>query len=143
MVNRGESMHIDKETLSSVNANPLYQATGIRVEEASEGKARCRLEPTHMDCWPTAGQPHGGILFTLMDTTMAWAVISKLDPGANCATVQSDIHYMKPASGTLFFCSARVTHQSKRLSFVQAEIHDSNDNLLSSGQATFANLVGR
>lgn len=136
-------MHIAKETLSSVNENPLYLATGIRVEEASEGEARSRLEPTHMDCWPNPGQPHGGILFTLMDTTMAWAVMSKLDPGGNCATVQSDINYMRPASGTLFFCSSRVTHQTKRLSFVQAEIHDSSGNLLSSGQATFANLVGR
>ncbi len=135
-------MQFTQEMLSRLNDNPLYQAIGIRVEEAAEGKARCRLEPKAMDCWPAPGQPHGGILFTFMDTTMAWAVMTRLNPGDNCATVQSSIHYMRSAKGDVFSCSSRVNHQSKRLSFVQAEIHDEGGNLVASGQATFAIILG-
>ncbi len=134
-------MQFTQETLSRLNDNPLYQAMGIRLEEAAVGKARARLEPKSMGCWPDSRQPHGGILFTFMDTTMAWAVMTKLNPGDNCATVHSAIHYMRSAKGTVFSCSSWVNHQTKRLSFVQAEIHDASGNLLATGQSTFAIIV--
>jgi acyl-CoA thioesterase len=137
-----EEHRFTHETLSRINDNPLYQAMGIRIEEAAEGKAGSRLEPTSMDRWPAPEQPHGGVLYTLMDTTMAWAVTSTLGPGSNCATVHASIHYMRSAKGKLFRCSARVTHRTRRLSFVQAEIHDAGGNLIAGGQATFAIIGG-
>ena len=130
-------MQVTEKLLSQMNANSLYHTLGIRVEEAMRGKARARLTPKSDICWPFPGQPHGGILFTLMDTTMAWAVLSQLDSGYNCATVNLNIHYTMPAKGDVFMCTAYTTHQTGRFSFVRADIHDVHGQLLAMGQAAF------
>lgn len=130
-------MQITQEALDRLNNNTLYNSIGIRVEEASEGKALSQLRPNPALCWPFVDQPHGGVLFTVMDTTMAWAVFSHLDVGYNCATINLDIQYPRPAKGDLFTCSAWTIHQTGRLSFVRAEIRDAPGQLVATGQATF------
>lgn len=133
-----EGMLFTEQTISQMNDNPLYHTLGIRIEKAAEGQARSRLEPSPEVCWPFQGQPHGGILFTLMDTTMAWAVLSQLTPGYSCSTINLDIHYTRPAKGNLFYCAAEISHQTTRYSFVRSEIHDADGKLMALGQATFA-----
>ena len=130
-------MEITQEILDRLNDNPLYKTLGIGVEEADKGTARSRLEPDAKLCWPFPGQPHGGVLFTLMDVTMAWAVFSQLDQGYNCATINLDIQYTLPAKGKLFSCSAWTTHRTGRLCFVRAEIHNAEGQLIAMGQAIF------
>jgi uncharacterized protein (TIGR00369 family) len=128
---------ISKQTIKQLSDNSLYNTLGIRIESAADGEAKARLEPTAEVCWPFSGQPHGGILFTLMDTTMAWAVLSQRESGQNCTTINLNIHYTRPATGNFFICVARVTHQTKRSSFLSADIHDEQGSLLAMGQATF------
>lgn len=136
-------MKIPQDILDTINQNSLYTAMGITVEEAADGAARSRLEPDPRICWPFPGQPHGGILFTLMDTTMAWAVLSRLDPGHNCSTIHLDIQYMAPARDGVFTCSTWTTHRTGRMSFVRGEIRDTKDRLLAMGQGTFRILLRR
>ena len=130
-------MEITANILDQMNANSLYHVLGIRVEEAGDGKARSCLTSNPELCWPFAEQPHGGVLFTLMDTTMAWAVWSQLESGFNCTTVNLDIHYTMPAKGGFFACAAWSTHKTSRTSFVRADIHDRKGRLVAMGQATF------
>jgi len=130
-------VEISKQTINQLSDNSLYKTLGIRIESAADGKARARLEPTAEVCWPFSGQPHGGILFTLMDTTMAWAVLSQGESGRNCTTINLNIHYTQPATGNFFVCNARVVHQTARSSFLTADIQDGQGRLLAMGQATF------
>ena len=130
-------MGISEELIKRVNQNSLYRTVGIRIEEAGQGKARSRLEPNPKLCWPFKGQPHGGMLFTLMDTTMATAVFSKLDQGHNCTTIQIDIQFTYPARGERFICTAEESYRAGRMSFVRSEICDAEGRLLALGQGTF------
>jgi uncharacterized protein (TIGR00369 family) len=107
------------------------------VEEASDGKARSKLRPIPAFCWPFEGQPHGGVLFTLMDTTMAWAVVTKIERGYNCATINLDIQYTKQARGDIFTCQAWIAHQATRIVYVRADILDTEGQLVATGQGTF------
>lgn len=123
--------------LNRMNANTLYQTLGIEIEIAADGRAKSRLQPKPVACWPFPDQPHGGILFTLMDTTMAWAVWSQLDEGFNCTTINIDIHYLKPAKSDGFLCTAWSTHKTGRTSFVRADIHNLKGELVAMGQGSF------
>lgn len=125
------------EFVKQLNDNPLYTTIGIRIEGVGRGEARSSLRPDHKLFWPFPGQLHGGILFTLMDTTMAWAASSELDPGWTCSTISLNIQYTSAARGNYFSCRACTAHRTGRLSFVRSEIHDSNDQLVAIGQATF------
>jgi len=133
---------ISQVTLDEFNQNPLYKLVGIHIEEASAGRALSRLRPKPEVCWPFPNQPHGGVLFTLMDTTMAWAVLSLLKSDRNCLTIHLDIQYIAPAKGDYFVCAAEVSEQTRSMSFLSAEIRDSEDQLLAVGQASFRIIKG-
>jgi uncharacterized protein (TIGR00369 family) len=130
-------MKVTPELLEALNRNTLYRTIGIRVEHAENGKASSRLHPNPEVCWPFRGQPHGGILYTTMDTTMACAVLTELEPGLSCSTVDLTLHFTAPAKGDYFICNARTTHRTSRLSFVRAEILSPENHLLALGQAAF------
>ncbi len=130
-------MTIADADLVKINANSLYQTLGIRLITASQGRARSSLHPCSEVCWPFAGQPHGGILFTLLDTTMAWAVFSKLPHGSNCTTINLNIQYPAPARGDIFGCAALVQHRTGRLCFVEGKIEDADHELVATGEAVF------
>ncbi len=130
-------MDCSREFIDGINDNPLYRTIGIAMEEAGGGTAKSTLRPNPDVCWPFPGQPHGGMLFTLLDTTMAWAVVSELDEGLNCTTISLEIQYLQPARGARFSCSARTIHRTGRMSFVRAEIEDEEGRMVASAQATF------
>ena len=134
-------MLISQEEIERFNTNPLYQTTGIQALSAGDGKAVSELKPPENVCWPFPGQPHGGIIFTQMDTTMAWAVVSAAGEGTNCATVNMEIQYPLPAKGPVFTCEAQVLHRTGRSCFVRGETRDEGANLVAMAQATFHNLV--
>jgi len=130
-------MNISSENMAQINKNTLYQATGLKALSAGDGTAVCELRPTEDVCWPSPGQPHGGILFTQMDTTMAWAVLSASREGDDCATVNMEIQYPLPAKGPVFTCEALVVHCSGRTCFVRGESRDEKGRLVAMAQATF------
>jgi uncharacterized protein (TIGR00369 family) len=130
-------MRISDDSIKRQNANSLYQTVGIRLESAVDGSAVSVLDPRPNTCWPFEKQPHGGMLFTLMDTTMAWAIQSKLESGFSCTTIELGIRYIMPARGSKFCCRAQTLHQTGRLSFVQGDITDAGDQVIATGQATF------
>jgi len=130
-------MEFSSKEMSRLNSNSLYQALGIVVEAAKGGKARAKLRPVPAFCWPFEGQPHGGVLFTLMDTTMAWAVLTGVEPGHNCATINLDIQYTKRAGGDILTCQAWITHQATRIIYVRADILDTEGQLTATGQGAF------
>lgn len=128
---------MDPAAIDRLNANPMYAAVGIRVQEAAAGRARATLTPPEALCWPFPGQPHGGVLATLLDTTMAWAVFADLPEGKNCATIHLDVDYLRPAQGAWFTCLAWTVHRSGRLCFTRAEIRDAAGRAVAIGQAAF------
>lgn len=130
-------MEFNKDMIDQVNQNALYNAMGIRIETAEGGKVTSILKPEPAMCWPFPGQPHGGVLFTLMDTTMAWAAISGQEKAGSCTTIHLDIQYTRPARGTSFSCRAEVVSQTTRVSFLSASIFDVEGQLLATGQGTY------
>lgn len=130
-------MEITPIIVDQANQNSLYRTMGIHIEEAVDGKARTILTPRPAVCWPFPDQPHGGVLFTTMDTTMAWAVLSVVEPGYGCSTIDLNIQYMAPANKGPYLCQAWITSRTGRMAFLRAEIRDSHLSLLAQGQAVF------
>jgi uncharacterized protein (TIGR00369 family) len=123
--------------LARLNDNPLYRALGIEVKSVADGSARAVLAPTVNACWPSPAQPHGGVLFTVMDTTMAFAALSHGDAESGCATVDCSIQYLAPARDGPFVCQVATTRRTGRTVFVRAEILDAKQAPVAMGQATF------
>lgn len=130
-------MKISPERLAELNDNRLYKTLGINVFRAEEGLAESRMEPQAEVCWPFPGQPHGGVVFAQMDTTMAWALWSELGPGLNCTTISLNIDYSAPAGDKTLTCRAEVTQKTNKLGFIRAESRDPDGRLVATGQGIF------
>jgi uncharacterized protein (TIGR00369 family) len=131
------------DALARLNDNPLYGNLGIRVLEARDGRVRATLAPTVHACWPLKDQPHGGVLFTVIDTSMAFAAMTAGEPGSDCATVDCSIQYPAPARHGPYACEAVVIQRSARTVFVRAEIVDARGAIVALGQGTFRLIVAK
>lgn len=130
-------MDFPADTLARLNDNPLYHALGIRVDHCHDGNARSTLRPTATACWPSPASPHGGVLFTVIDTTMAWAAMSLAGAGETVTTVDCSIQYPAPATQGPFTCDATSLRKTGRTIFVRAGIVDGRGDIVALGQATF------
>lgn len=130
-------MQFPADTLARLNDNALYHALGICLDHCHDGRARATLTPTVTACWPSPGSPHGGVLFTVIDTTMAWAAMSLAGAGESVATVDCGIQYPAPATHGAFTCEATSVRKTGRTVFVRAEVVDSRGGVVALGQATF------
>lgn len=135
-------MKYSAQAIVAFNENPLYKTIGIRLDDVGDGSARAMLAPRAEVCWPTQGQPHGGILFTTLDTVMAFAALSTADAEAGCATVDSYVQYPAPARDAPFTCHAQTSRRTGRTVFVRGEIVDAQGVLVAISQATFRIIAG-
>jgi len=110
---------------------------GLHITFARDGAAGCRAEyiarPDHVG-WP--GLIHGGMLFTLMDEAVAWALIYA---GLRGVTARCEAQFRRPATvGSSLVITGRVVESSRRLVRTRAEIRDAG-----AGSALVAELNAR
>ncbi len=102
--------------------NPLLAFLGIEVDEIKPDNAVLRL-PAKPELLQGAGVVAGGILATLLDETMAHAVLGGNPQGKRTATVDMNASYLRPVQpNTDLVCKARVVKRGSRIIFAEASV---------------------
>lgn len=100
--------------------NPLFAFFGVEVEEIAPDRAVLHL-PVKSELIQGAGFAAGGILATLLDETMAHAVLAGNRPGELTTTVNMNVTYLRPVNkGANLVCQASVTKRGGRVVFAEA-----------------------
>ncbi len=112
---------------------------GARAPEAADGSARLEVDvgERHLNA---AGAVHGGMLATLVDTTMGAAVRSTVDSEAP-ATSQLTVTYLRPGKPGRLLVEATVSKRGESLTMCEADVTQDGSTLVHA-LATFA-LVSR
>jgi uncharacterized protein (TIGR00369 family) len=108
---------------------------GGHAPEANDGTARMAVEVDERHLNP-AGAVHGGMLATLVDTTMGAAVRSTVDEQAP-ATSQLTVTYLRPGEPGRLEVTATVSKRGDSLTVCEAEVEQSGKTLVHA-LATFA-----
>jgi uncharacterized protein (TIGR00369 family) len=111
---------------------------GATTPDADDGTARLVLDVEDRHLNP-AGAVHGGLLATLVDTTMGAAVKSAVEDEAP-ATSQLTVTYLRPGKPGRLEVSARVGKRGDSLTVCEADVEQDGKTLVHA-LATFA-LVG-
>ena len=93
---------------------PITSTIGWKLEAAEKGLLRLRFEPRPW-LFHAAGLLHGGVMAVLLDSAMSGAVMSTLDKGQGCTTVQlsvTPVRSVRAGDGPLFI-EGRVTSSCK------------------------------
>lgn len=112
--------YLDAVTRPDQSVNPLFAFLGLEVDTLSPDRAVLRLQ-----CRPElvqgAGMVAGGVLATLLDETMAHAVLAGNRPGERTTTVDISVSYLRPVKADdVLVCEAVVRKRGGRVLFVEA-----------------------
>ncbi|MDA2946304.1 MAG: PaaI family thioesterase [Actinomycetota bacterium] len=115
---------------------PLQTMLGFTMERG-DGIAVSTLEvrPEHIN---PHGALHGGIPYTMLDTAMGAAVMTRVPDGHWCSTIDIHIRYLRPCTGGVITATATVRRAGRRVSHVDAVVTDAQGNEIVTASGTFA-----
>ncbi|MEP6801665.1 MAG: PaaI family thioesterase [Acidobacteriota bacterium] len=105
------------------------------LEEISLDHAVLKL-PYREEVSNGSGTVHGGILATLADTAVAFALSTNFDGKMGFATADLTIHFLRRARGDVW-ARARILKKGRRLNIGEVEIVDAGDRPVARVLASF------
>lgn len=119
----------------SDHEHPFLSMVGGSSPEAAEGRATLSMDvdERHLNA---AGTIHGGLLATLVDTTMGAAIFSAVEDELP-ATSQLTVTYLRPGTPGPLTVTASVSKRGDRLAICEAEVEQEGKSLVHA-LATFA-----
>ena len=84
-----------------------------------------------------AGHIHGGMIATIIDTVMGWAVASAIEADERPATVDLHVRYIRPMVDGTLTTKASVVHKGRTFTQVSAEAHRDDGKILATADASF------
>lgn len=114
----------------------LKRALGFTLDNR-DGVSIAVLELAELHMNPH-GTVHGAVPFTLMDTAMGGAVMSTIDDGRLCATIEMQTRFHRPIAAGTLTATAEVVTAGRRVVHLRAETRDQDDRLIASATASFA-----
>ncbi|MBX3281752.1 MAG: PaaI family thioesterase [Acidobacteria bacterium] len=126
------------ERAQSVLADlPFAKLMGMRLVDMKLDEATIELEMRD-DLRQPSGIMHGGVTATLIDTAMAFAVRTRLEPDTATATIDLTVHYLRPHLEGPLFCTAKVVRAGRRIFSVSADVTaKENGKLIATGLSTY------
>src|SRR5258705_1042074 len=119
-----------RRTLTAAQTRRIHKAVdtvayahllGIELDDISEGVAPLgmdvRKEPPQ-----NHGVVHGGDIASLIDTAMAFAIITLLAPREKVTPVDLTISYLRPLTKGRMTATAKVVRAGRRLFVVSADV---------------------
>jgi len=129
-----------RQRAADVLHNNLFaKMIGMRLTEMLPGEAVIEIEMRDELRQPH-GLLHGGVTATLIDTAMAFAVITKLSEDEKASTVDLTVHYLRPHTDGKIVCIAKVVRAGKRILTLSADVYNEQEKLIATAVSTYTKL---
>lgn len=120
----------------SIPHHPTSRTLGFTVTDARDGFAEVTLEAQEFHA-NAVGSVHGGVLATLFDTAMGFAVSSTLVAGVGYTTLDVQVRYLRPVQpGHVVRVQGFCEHSGRRTATARGEARDEQGRLLATGSTT-------
>ena len=103
------------------------ELVGTELSSAEEGRAvvSVRAEERHLN---PNGTVHGGVVYTLVDVSMAEALRTMIEEGERPVTIEIKVNYLEPGRPGTLTSTAQVRKGGKRVTIVEAEVAQDDDD---------------
>lgn len=131
-----EERRIDLEKLKKVNnASPFQTLTGIQIVEVSPGVARVVM-PVERKHLHAGGVVHGGVIASVIDTAIAFALIALID-AVEVASIELKVNYIAPVRDGELTAEGKIVHSGRRIAVGEAEVKDEGGKLVARAMGTY------
>lgn len=116
------------------------ELVGVKLSDTEEGQAvvNLRAEGRHLN---PNGTVHGGVVYTLVDVSMAEALRTIIEEGERIVTIEIKINYMEPGNPGTLTTTAQVRKGGKRVTVVEAEVlQEESGEVLALATGTYTRL---
>lgn len=138
-------METETEALNAVlEESPFSSYLGTTVDKLGEGFAVCSL-PITEEILNSYGTLHGGVHYSLADSTVAVALLHALGRDAHVATIEGKINYVAsvdPERTDRIHARGTVDHIGSQTAVVTVEVIDDGNELLCKCLFTFTADAG-
>jgi len=128
-----------KQIERAIEAVPYARLLGIELEKVVSGEATLTLA-IRPELSQNHGVVHGGAIASLIDTAMAFAILTLIESEERVTTVDLTVSYLRPAREGHMRATARVLRQGRRLLAVSAEVTDQGGTLLATALSSYIKL---
>ena len=111
------------------------QVIGLQREFAEDGIS-CLVLPINPQLFNNFGVVHGGVLMSMLDSTMTAAALSRFDFSRLVVTVDLQTQFVKSGRGVLTG-HGKVVGGGKSLAFCEGRIEDEQGDLVAKASAVF------
>ncbi len=115
---------------------PFVRLLGMEMVDLSYGEAVLKLKMRDELRQPQ-GVLHGGATASIIDTAMAFAVITCLDAEEKATTVDLTVHYLRPVSEGEIVCTAKIVRAGQRILTVSAECVNTEGKITATALSTY------
>ncbi|MBI2077462.1 MAG: PaaI family thioesterase [Euryarchaeota archaeon] len=122
--------------------SPFDRLVGIRILEVAGGRARLAIDVGERFHNP-AHVLHGGILSGLVDSAMAYAVSTQLDPDESCTNIDLTIRFVKATVAGAMVAEAKVVRAGRTVVVVECDVTDSEAELVARASSSFVRRRAR
>ena len=123
----------------AVDSVPYAHLLGIELDDIGKGAATLGLD-VRDELTQNHGVVHGGAIASLIDTAMAFSIITLLAPREKVTTVDLTVSYLRPLTKGRVTAKARVVRAGRRLFAVSAEVFADDGSLASTALSTYIKL---
>jgi acyl-CoA thioesterase len=132
---KGEEIMPKKISLELGKHDRFGKHTGLNYVKWEKGYSQCSLVINDSLLNPY-GTVHGGALFTMADSGMGFALVSTLEEGEQCASIDVSIVYLKAITSGTLTCDTTVIKKSSKSAVLESEIK-SGDQLVAKALGTW------
>jgi len=136
IIKREISEEQKKRAAAALRKNPFAKLIGMKLIDLKPAEATIQIEMRDELRQPH-GILHGGVTATLIDTAMAYAVITCLSEEEKASTVDLTVHYLRPHSEGAFSCTAKIVRAGKRILTVSADVFNEQGKLFATAISTY------
>jgi uncharacterized protein (TIGR00369 family) len=120
-----------------IPAPPITNFLPFTLTAAEPGAALFEGTPG-VELYNPMGTVHGGFAMTLLDSAMTCAVMTALQVGEGCTTVETKVNFVRPilASTGLVRAEGRLVHAGARVAIADGRLVDAGGRLYAHGTST-------
>ena len=122
--------------------NHFPRLLGIEIDSIEPSRARLSVE-VRQELLQLQGVMHGGAIASLIDTAVAFAIISVSEPEDRFTTVEMKVNYLSAIREGRVVADARLIRDGRRIIVADCDVFDSQGRLAAKGLLTYIRLNER
>jgi acyl-CoA thioesterase len=111
------------QLIEATHRSGFFQLLGMHIATSEPGTGKVHITVDERLMHPQM-IVHGGVIFTLADTAMSFALLSLHPAGTRISTIEAKINYLLPVRAGELLAKAQVTHHGRSIAVLEATVYN-------------------